>query len=259
MIVNLSFSFAQGDLMVYPKRVVFAGTGVISQDLTLANMGNDSIRYQISIINYKMTEDGQFIQLKDQDEKHQSAEKNLRIFPRAVHLGPKESQKVKVQVYRTHQLETGEYKSHLYFKALPKAQPDQADRKDNQSGISTKLEMAIGISIPVILEIGNPRVKASLSHISLDPQASTPQINFYIGREGNKSTYGDLKVIHKDLAGNEAQVASAKGVAVYSPLPQRYITMKLQDGRDYSSGELSVIYHAHEHVKETFAAISIKL
>jgi P pilus assembly chaperone PapD len=49
-------TYAQGDLMIMPKRLVFEGSER-SQEINLANNGSDTAVYAISFINYKMTED----------------------------------------------------------------------------------------------------------------------------------------------------------------------------------------------------------
>ncbi|WP_143959872.1 fimbrial biogenesis chaperone [Litoribacter populi] len=262
LIVYISLIFgvkAQGDLMIYPKRVVFE-TISESIDLTLANTGNDSAQYQISFINYRMAENGKFEKIYEPEEGQFFAENNLRVFPRTVTLAPRESQKVKVQVFRANQLETGEYRSHLYFRAVPKEKPLEKQKSNEEvTGISTKLDMVFGISIPVIIEVGNPDVKSALSHLALDRQQRSTQFNFTILREGNKSSYGDFKVLHTDQSGKETQVGTVKGVAVYAPIPHRHFSIKLKDEVDYSSGELKVVYHAQEGKKETFAQASLQL
>ncbi|MCX6279170.1 MAG: hypothetical protein NT004_13900 [Bacteroidetes bacterium] len=50
---------SQGNLLILPRRVVFEGN-VKSQDLTLANTGNDTAKYQVSIVQMRMKDDGSF-------------------------------------------------------------------------------------------------------------------------------------------------------------------------------------------------------
>ena len=57
------------------------------------------------------------------DSGQQFADKYLRFFPRRVTLAPNESQMVKLQMVKTNELQPGEYRSHLYFRAVPKEQP----------------------------------------------------------------------------------------------------------------------------------------
>ena len=46
-------AFAQGDLLIFPKRIVFEGRNRMEQ-ITLANSGVDSATYNISFVEYRM-------------------------------------------------------------------------------------------------------------------------------------------------------------------------------------------------------------
>ena len=115
-------STAQGDLLVFPKRLVFDGTKK-SQSVNLSNNGSDTARYTISFIQIRMKEDGGFENITQPDPNQYFADPYLRIFPRSVVLGPGESQVIKVQLQKTEQMAPGEYRSHLYFRAIPNAKP----------------------------------------------------------------------------------------------------------------------------------------
>ena len=65
-------------------------------------------------------------------------------------LGPNESQVIKIQLNKTNDLATGEYRSHLYFRAVPAEMPLGESKPAKDSSISIKLIPVFGISIPVI-------------------------------------------------------------------------------------------------------------
>ena len=113
---------AQGNLLITPRRVVFEGNKR-SFDLNLANIGSDTATYSISIVQIRMKEDGGFETITQPDPGQQFADRFIRFFPRSVTLGPNESQVVKVQLTKTNELTPGEYRSHFYFRAVPKMQP----------------------------------------------------------------------------------------------------------------------------------------
>ena len=50
ILLTSSHLSAQGDLLITPRRVVFEGSKQ-SQELTLANTGNDTARYNVSFVN----------------------------------------------------------------------------------------------------------------------------------------------------------------------------------------------------------------
>ena len=92
-------------------------------DLNLANTGKDSATYAISIVQIRMKEDGGFETITEPDQGQRFADRNIRFFPRSVTLGPNEAQVVKVQLMKTNELTEGEYRSHFYFRAVPKSNP----------------------------------------------------------------------------------------------------------------------------------------
>ena len=113
---------AQGNLLLTPRRIVFEGN-MRSIDLNLANVGNDTATYAISIVQIRMTEEGNFETITEPDNGQKFASQNLRFFPRSVTLGPNEAQTAKVQLVRANQLTPGEYRSHFYFRAVPVEKP----------------------------------------------------------------------------------------------------------------------------------------
>src|SRR5660397_50512 len=116
-ILVISPSLAQGNLMVLPKRLVFDGSQR-SQEVTLANTGSDSATYAISMVQYKMTENGNFEEITVPEEGQNFASDFLRYFPRQVSLGANEAQIVRVQITKASTMKPGEYRSHMYFRAI---------------------------------------------------------------------------------------------------------------------------------------------
>ncbi len=91
---------AQGNLLITPKRVVFEGNKR-SMDLNLANIGDDTATYAISLIQIRMTEEGGFETITEPDEGQMFASPYMRYFPRTVTLGPNEAQTVKIQLSKS--------------------------------------------------------------------------------------------------------------------------------------------------------------
>src|SRR5688572_19794449 len=108
--------------MITPKRVVFEGSQR-TQVLNLANIGQDSATYAISLVQIRMKEDGSFEEITEPDPGQYFATRYLRYFPRTVRLAPNEAQTVRVQVNRSGEMVPGEYRSHLYFRAIPRPKP----------------------------------------------------------------------------------------------------------------------------------------
>lgn len=236
--------FAQGNLMITPQRVIFEGQQK-SQELNLANTGKDTARYLISMIEIRMKEDGTFEQIASADSGQYFASKHIRFFPRSVTLGPGEAQMVKVQVTNQGRLTTGEYRSHIYFRAVPAEQPLGEERPADTTGISVRLMPVFGISIPVIIRVGPADASVNLSDAALEVLPdNTPLLNIVFRRAGNTSVYGDLAIDFVSNQGKVTRVGEVKGIAVYTSTPSRRVKIALDKtaGVKYKNGKLRMVY-----------------
>lgn len=248
---------AQGDLLIMPKRLVFDGTQR-SQEINLANTGKDTAIYAISFINYRMTEAGNFEQIETPDEGQRFATDFLRYFPRRVTLAPNEAQTIRVQLTRTGNLEEGEYRSHMYFRAVDAQVGLGEEDTQNTDGISIQIKTVFGISIPVILCHGQSTTQVNLSDLELKISENKPILSFVINRSGNMSVYGDLKVEYISPSGEIIQVGLIKGVSVYTPNRKRQIKMELKDsGIDLSIGKLIISYLSNNERVFTTAQLTL--
>lgn len=237
-------SMAQGDLIIMPRRVIL-NAKKRTQELNIANTGSDTAKYLISVVQYRMLESGAFEQIVQPDSGQYFADKNFRFFPHSVILAPNESQTIKVQAINTNELKSGEYRSHLYFRAVAKETiAKETDSAVTQS-LSVKLVPTFGIAIPVIIRSGNSTLNVKIENtiFSLD-RNGVPQLNMVFTRTGNMSVYGDLKVEHIATTGKITQVGLAKGLAIYTPNPIRNFMLSLDKnkGIDYHKGKLNIVY-----------------
>jgi hypothetical protein len=250
---------AQGNLLITPRRAVFEGSKK-SLDLNLANTGRDTATYAISLIQIRMKEDGGFETITEPDADQRFADRYVRFFPRSVTLGPNEAQVVKLQLVRGNELTQGEYRSHFYFRSVRKINPlGEEDVAKDTSTISVKLTPIFGITIPVIIRVGESTTKVTLSGLALDNRNDTiPKLTLVFNRTGNMSVYGDLAVYHISSQGKTTRVSSANGVAVYSPNITRRFQVKLNkvSGVNFNEGKLRVTYSATSDVKPVVYAES---
>jgi len=243
---------AQGDLMITPRRVVFEG-GKKSIDLNLANIGEDTATYAISLVQIRMKEDGGFETITEPDPDQRFADRFIRFFPRSVSLGPNEAQAVKIQLIRSNELEPGEYRSHFYFRSIPKTTPlGEGEEPRDTTTISVTLKPIFGITIPAIIRVGESTAKVTISDLGFELVNDTvPRISFVFNRSGNMSVFGDLSVDHISTQGKITRVGIANGVAVYTPNTRRWFQFNLNTvpGVNFKSGTLRVIYSAPSDVK----------
>lgn len=236
-------SQAQGNLLVTPKRIVFENAKG-SEELNLANTGKDTATFLITFIQIRMKDDGTFEQIDQPDSAQQFADQYLRLFPRSVTLGPNEAQTVKLQLKKSNEMVPGEYRSHLYFRAVPSQKP-LGEAEPEQDGISVRLVPIFGISMPIIIHVGESNTKVSFSDVSLNIRHdSVPVLKMTFNRTGNMSVYGDVSVEHISLKGKKTQVGTVKGLAVYSPNTLRHFNLLLSNMSDidHRSGKLHLVY-----------------
>ena len=235
---------AQGNLLITPRRVVFDGTKKI-QELNLANIGTDTARYVLSMVEIRMKEDGSFETITEPDSGQKFASPYLRFFPRNVVLGPNESQLLKVQLTKTSQLEPGEYRSHVYFRAVREEKPlGEIEARVDSNSISVSLIPVFGITIPIIIRVGESESKTKMSDVSFELKDTSAFMNMTFNRTGNFSVYGDVRVEHISPEGKITKVGQANGVAVYTPNARRHFRMLLQDYHqgEFRKGKLRVTF-----------------
>lgn len=234
------------DLLVYPTRLVFEG-GDRAAQLDLNNAGKESATYRITIINRRMTETGDFIDVDKPAPGELFAEDMIRFSPRQVVLAPGATQTVRVSVRKPADLPEGEYRSHLRFERVPEADGRsnvEAPAKPGELGV--QLRVLLGLTIPVIVRHGRTDAAVTLSGLELQKGAAErpPTLAFVLNRTGNRSVYGDLGATFTPQGGKEQLVGKANGVAVYTPNPLRRGRLELQlpPGTALTRGTLRLTY-----------------
>jgi P pilus assembly chaperone PapD len=231
---------AQGSLLLTPKRVVFEGKKN-SEIINLANLGKDTAQYVISLVEYRMKEDGGFEEITQKEAGQFSAAPFIRFFPRIVTLAPHEAQVIRLQLDKKGgTLAAGEYRSHLYVRAVPKITALGEADSVQMDGIGVKLVPVFGISIPVIIRVGEMDATASISGLSISDSENLLSLNMNLNRSGKMSIYGDIVVKHIAENGATTEVGIIKGLAVYAPNEVRYIKLPLNNNGqvNYHAGKL---------------------
>ena len=241
-------TYAQGDLLITPSRVLFEGSKQ-KEVLNLVNIGNETTTYSVSFVQRSMKEDGSFIEITKPELGQNFADPYVRIFPRQVTLAAHEAQTIVIQYRRKADMRPGEYRSHLYFRSEKNYTPlgDTKTAKDSKS-LSVQLIPIFGMSIPVIIRTGETGVTASLSDLQLESKDQTKQnLSFNINRTGNISLYGDIRVQFIPEKGKPFDVAAVNGVGVYTNINSRKMTVKLETntGELLKKGKLQVTYRSN--------------
>jgi hypothetical protein len=236
---------AQGDLLVSPIRVVFEGNKQ-KEEISLVNIGNDTATYSVSFLQYNMTEDGNFVLIEKQEEGQMFADPYLRVFPRQVTLAPREAQVIRLQFRRKPGMASGEYRSHLYFRAEKEIKPlgqDLSEKDPKLMGV--QITPIFGISIPVIIRTGEVKLVSTLSDLKIGFEQDTiANLKLVINRSGNISVYGDIIVEYILAKGKPVEIGLVRGVAVYTSANKRNFSVRLNNTNDInlSTGKLRIRY-----------------
>jgi hypothetical protein len=176
----------------------------------------------------------------------------LRFYPRRITLAPNESQTVKIQLIKTNELKQGEYRSHLYFRGVPRAtllKKEDLNDAQKTKKISVNLTPVFGLSIANIITIGENTTKVQLTNLKVESTKDKGTIlSLDFNRQGNQSAYGTIEVSYISTEGLKQKVALIKGFAIYSPgtMRQSKIVLENRPQIDYSKGALQVRFTSLE-------------
>ncbi len=226
-----------GDLLVAPTRVVLNGSR--GTEVILNNIGDDVATYRVSAELRRMTPEGKLQDVTDPNERETAARDMVLFAPRKVTLPPNQPQAIRLSARAPEGLPDGEYRVHLLFRAIPAPQPVAA-AEPKVDGVAFQLRPIYGVTIPVIVRLGNLEAKAALSNVQKISDGGKPAISLDISRSGDRSTFGEIKVFK---AGMSEPIAQAAGIAVYTEVGQRSVVIPIDPAKASSAtGEVRVEY-----------------
>ncbi|MDH5178328.1 MAG: fimbria/pilus periplasmic chaperone [Gammaproteobacteria bacterium] len=241
--VLLPMTDAAANLLISPTRVVF-DKHTRTTSISVVNAGTETNTYRIEFVQRRMTTDGGFEPIKQAKPGEQFADQMIRYSPRQVTLQPGQSQAVRLMLRKPPNLADGEYRSHMLFRAIPKAAATsvQNQRKDDNA-ISIQLTPIMGISIPVIVRHGQTGVTIGFDKLRYYPDNAT--VLFDMQRSGNMSVYGDITILFTSKSGQSLVLKKINGLAVYSPNTHRRLSVQVNapNGVKIEHGILTVQYH----------------
>ena len=225
-----------GDLLVAPTRIVLDGRR--GTEVILNNIGDDVATYRISVELRRMTADGKLVDVETPNEAEKSAQEMILYAPRRITLPPNQPQTIRLSARAPEGLADGEYRVHLLFRAVPPPRPAVAPQKIE--GVAFQLTPIYGVTIPVIVRLGNLEAKAGLANVRKVTDNGKPAIALDISRSGDRSTFGEVRVLK---AGVADPIAIIRGVAVYTELGQRSVTIPIDPAHlADANGQVTVQY-----------------
>ena len=247
-----TFAYAAvGDLTISPTRVIFEGRERSTQ-VSLINRGSEAATYRIEFIQYRMTEDGEMLEIDEPNELEKFADELIRFSPRQVELQPNQAQTVRLLLRKPKDLPAGEYRSHMLFYAIPdeSAGTDIEKRAaTDEEGFSISITPIFRISIPVIVRHGELSAEFDIQDVALNVGEEQPNVSLTMQREGNRSVYGDLNIEYMPDNGDESVLLKyVKDFVLYTSTNTRKTNFDIHvpDGVALDGGKLTVEYTTEE-------------
>jgi P pilus assembly chaperone PapD len=207
-----------GDLLVAPTRIILDGRR--GTEIILNNIGDDVATYRVTVELRRMKPDGTLETVTTPNARETAAESMILYAPRKVTLPPNQPQSIRINARAPEGLPDGEYRAHLLFRAIPDARPATAPKPTE--GVSFHLTPIYGVTIPVIVRLGNLSATAAIANVAKRSEGGKPVIGLDLSRAGDRSTFGEVRVMK---AGVAEPIAIAGGVALYTEIGKRSVTI----------------------------------
>lgn len=229
-----------GDLLVAPTRIVLDGRK--GAEIVLNNIGEEPATYRVSVEFRRMNKDGSLTEVAVPTTGDKAAADMIVYAPRRVTLAPHEPQAIRIAARPADGLPDGEYRVHMLFRAIPPANPVvQPAAADAQKGLRFQLTPIYGVTIPVIVRLGNLQATAGIANVHTEktPQGAA-EVALDLTRSGARSTFGEVRVLK---AGVKDPIAIQKAVAVYTELDARHVAIPVSaDYKGPLAGPVTVQY-----------------
>ena len=237
-------SLAAGGISIAPTRVIMDGNSRIAT-IYLSNKGDKAATFRVMLRDKEMLTSGQICDLAEGETILNSATDYIRYSPRRVRIPAYGHQTVrlKLQNPKSGSLTRGEYRTHLVFLSIPEDAPGDDGRLHARAIIET--------SIPVIVRRQKPAATARLSEARIDTLSGPdgrPRLNLVLHRDGDRSIYGDVKVVLQGDGRKSETLSRVNGLAVYFPTPYRELSLPLDlpPGRSLERGTLMIEFSETE-------------
>lgn len=231
-----------GVLFVAPHRLIMPPNEKVGV-LSLVNRSKDTKRYDLSIVDQVMDENGV---TQRRDTFPYSAKSMVKFVPRRFTLKPGERQTVRVMITRPEGLADGDYHSHLMFREVPLNVKDKeqlkSERKEDEKTVSFEIKTLYGIGVPIVVQQGTLTENLVLGELALDrDQNGIFRLKAEFLREGNTESVGRMKVEYVPASGEAVSVTEPQWVRVYRETPKITRLFPLEKmSKDMTGGKLVV-------------------
>lgn len=213
-----------GDLLVAPTRLVLDGRR--GAEVILNNIGSAPATYRVSVEFRRMTRDGGLEDVEQPTARDETSRDMIVYAPRRITLAPNRPQSIRITARPPQGLPDGEYRVHMLFRAIPPANPVVGTPGEKTEGLRFALIPVYGVTIPVIVRLGNLQVKAGIANVRLENQQGKSFVALDLSRSGDRSTFGEVRVLKP---GVKDPIAVQRAVAVYTDVDTRKVTIPVEE------------------------------
>ena len=243
------------NLNISPKRITF-NRADRSATVYVFNQGTAAATFDITLVDRIMLPDGQIVpaneaqtkpELQDEVAKLKSAQSMLVATPRRATLEPGKGQIIRIRAAPAvagpagNPPPAGEYRTHLTITSIPPRDTgltaEQAATQNPQE-LRFRINAVFGISIPVIVRIGQPDVRGAIENVKLttenrssdgvSPPKPTAVLTLELVRLGSSSMFGNLEVHGSKDKSSADPLGVARGVGVYPEIARRQVQISFQ-------------------------------
>ncbi|MCV2885898.1 fimbria/pilus periplasmic chaperone [Aestuariibacter sp. AA17] len=216
-LLMLTSSLAWSNLLIYPVRVSF-DEQERSATLTLTNTSQQTNTYRLEWQENKALSEGGYTKLSEEEAKRLPiASPMLRFSPRQVTLKPGQRQVIKLSLRRPRNLDEGEYRSHILFKALPPKQTEEQQR-----ATAMQINMVMSFAVPITIQQGRYDASVSLEDATIHYSASkqTGHVSLNLVRQGIHSASGNISAYWTPKGGKERLLAKVADFNAWTELSE---------------------------------------
>lgn len=231
-------SYALADITITPTRIVFEDRDRF-QEVTLVNSGNETKTYDIGWQFYRM--------IQDREPPYETVEGSITEFdlsqyivytPRRVTLSPGGSQKIRMALRRPADVQPGEYRAHMTFKALPDDEPIVASDGNKQIQRAA-VKVNVSYSIPVIFRAGEPNVQAAIESVTFQRNKVNGMLEALVKITRAGGPYGILG--HLYIYDPKGEVIGEIGNAhIFPEIQSRTFKVPLINEENLSGGSIKI-------------------
>lgn len=218
-----------------PLRLEF-NDGTNSSHVKILNSSKESRSYRVSTYSLRMQENGALMRPDRLTKREAIAKSMVHFSPRITTVPAGESQIVRVAVRRPPGLPAGDYFTYLNVSPIINANPEEMT---NESDESFSINMNIGLSIPIIVTVGEYSPRVSLKSVRKAFSRKGEKIFIVeLEREGPFNSYNAISV-YGAIDGNEKLIAHHKRVVTYVPVREREVKIPLIE-KEFSGDSIRV-------------------